>query len=106
MARRIMKKSNELYTMYDALVYDAKESIRDILSKQPEERLEIDAWVIADYDTVSDKEYVTGIQLKVDMIELIFPDGDILRSKYVFDSDWLYILECVEYALAVKEGRL
>ena len=101
-----MKKSKDLYAMYDALVYDAKESIRDILSKQPEERLEIDAWVIADYMEGSNKEDVTGIQLNDGMIELILKDGDILRSKDVLDSEWLYILECVEFALAEKEGRL
>ena len=101
-----MKKSNELYKMYNALVYDAKESIRDILSKQPEERLEIDAWVVTDYMDGSNKEDVTGIQLKDGMIELILKDGGILRSKDVLDSEWLYILECIEYELAVKEGRL
>ena len=101
-----MKSSNDLYKMYNALVYDAKESIRDILSKQPEERLKIGAWVIADYMLDSNKEDVTGIQLNDGMIELILKDGGILRSKDVLDSEWLYILECVEYALAEKEGRL
>ena len=101
-----MKNSNELYKMYDALVYDAKESIRDILSKQPEERLKIDAWVVADYMEGSNKEDVTGIQLNDGMIELILKDGDILRSKDVLDSEWLYILECVEYELEEREGRV
>ena len=102
-----MKKSNDLYAMYNALVSDARESIRDILSKQPEERLEIDAWVVADYMMEgSNKEDVAGIQLNNGMIELILKDGDILRSKNVLDSEWLFILECVEYELAKKEGRL
>ena len=102
-----MKNSKDLYAMYNVLVYDAKESIRDILSKQPEERLEIDAWVVADYMMEgSNKEDVTGIQLNNGMIELILKDGDILRSKNVLDSEWLFILECVEYELAKKEGRL
>ena len=101
-----MKNSQDLYVMYNALVSDAKESIRDILSKQPEERLEIDAWVVADYMEGSNKEDVTGIQLRDGIIELILKDGGILRSRDVLDSEWLYILECVEYALAEKEGRL
>ena len=106
MARRIMRKSNELYKMYDALVYDAKESIRDILSKQPEQRVIADMWIVADYGEGAYKEHVTGIQLKDGMIELILKDGGILRSKDVLDSEWLYILECVEYGLVLEEGRL
>ena len=102
-----MRNSNELYEMYDALVYDAKESIRDILSKQPKQRVIVDMWVVANYDEGAQREYVTGIQLRDGMmIELILPDGDIVRSKDVLDSEWLYILECVEYELAVEEGRL
>lgn len=101
-----MKTSNELYKMYNALVFDARKSIGNILSKQPEERLEIDAWVVADYIEDSNKEDVSGIQLNNGMIELILKDGGILRSRDVLDSEWLYILECVEYELAVKEGRL
>ena len=97
-----MRNSNDLYAMYNVLVSDAKESIRDILSKQPEERLKIEAWVIVNYM----EEDVTGIQLRDGMIELILKDGDIVRSKDVLNSEWLYILECVEYALAEKEGRL
>ena len=101
-----MKKSNDLYAMYNALVSDAKESIRDILSKQSEERLEIDAGVVTDYGEGAEKDVVTGIQLRDGMIELILPDGDIVRSKDVLNSEWLYILECIEYELANKEGRL
>ena len=101
-----MKNSQDLYAMYNVLVSDAKESIRDILSKQPEERLEIDAWVVADYMEGSNKEDVTGIQLRDGMIELILKDGGILRSRDVLDSEWLYILECVEYELEEREGRV
>lgn len=92
--------------MYDALVYDAKESIRDILSKQPKQRVIVDMWVVTNCDEGAEREAVTGIQLNDDMIELLLPDGDIVRSKYVLNSEWLYILECVEYALAEKEGRI
>ena len=98
-----MKNSRDLYAMYNVLVYDAKESIRDILSKQPEERVMVDMWIVADYGVGAYKEDVTGIQLNDGMIELILKDGDILRSKDVLDSEWLYILECVEYELAEKE---
>ena len=101
-----MKKSNELYKMYDVLVSDAKESIRDILSKQPEQRVVVDMAVVTDYDAGAYREDVVAIQLEDGMIELILPDGDIVRSKNVLNSEWLYILECVEYALAEKEGRL
>lgn len=102
-----MKKSKDLYAMYNALVYDAKESIRDILSKQPKQRVIVDMWVVANYNEGAQREYVTGIQLRDGvMIELILPDGDIVRSKSVLNSEWLYILECVEYELAEKEGRL
>lgn len=101
-----MKKSNELYKVYDALVYDAKESIRDILSKQPKQRVIVYMWVVADYDEGAEREAVTGIQLRDGMIELILPYGDIVRSKNVLNSEWLYILECVEYELEEREGRL
>lgn len=101
-----MKNSNELYKMYDALVYDAKESIRDILSKQPNHRIEVDIRVVADYDAGAYREDVIAIQLEDGMIQLILTDNDILRSRHVLDSEWLYILECVEYELAKKEGRL
>ena len=101
-----MKNSNELYKMYDALVHDAKESIRDILSKQPEERLDMDAWVATDYNVGYEVVRVIGIQLKDNMIELILFGGDIMRSEDVLSSEWLYILECVEYELEEKEGRL
>lgn len=101
-----MRNSNELYKMYDALVYDAQESIRDILSKQPSQRLVVDMWIVADYDRGVNKEYVTSIQLKDGMIEFLLPDGYIVRSINVVNSEWLYILECVEYELAEKEGRL
>lgn len=92
--------------MYDALVYDAKESIRDILSKQPKQRVIADMRIVADYGEGAYKEYVTGIQLKDGMIELLLPDGDIVRSEDVLNSEWLYILECIEYELALEEGRL
>jgi hypothetical protein len=92
--------------MYNVLVSDAKESIRDILSKQPKHRVIVDMWVIVNYDEKAYTEYVTGIQLKDGMIELLLPDDDIVRSKDVLNSEWLYILECVEFALAEKEGRL
>ena len=98
-----MKNSNELYKMYDALVYDAKESIRNILSKQPNQRVAVDMWVVTDYDAGAEREAVTGIQLRDGMIELMLPDGDIVRSKNVLNSEWLYILECVEYELAERE---
>ena len=102
-----MKNSKDLYAMYNALVYDAKESIRDILSKRPKKNVMTDMWVIMDSDAAGyDKIYVAGVQLKDDMIELILKDGGILRSKDVLDSEWLYILECVEYELALEEGRL
>ena len=101
-----MKTSNELYEMLGALVSDAKESIRNILSKQPNQRIEVDMCVVANYDAGADREVVTGIQLKDGMIELLLPDGDIVRNKNVLNSEWFYILECIEYELVEKEGRV
>lgn len=101
-----MKTSNELYDRYGELIRDAKESIRDILSKQPEERVKMDDWVATDFNVGYELVRVMGIQLKDNMIELILFGGDIMRSEDVLSSEWLYILECVEYELEEKEGRV
>lgn len=101
-----MRTSNELYKVNDALVYDAKESIMDILSKQPKQRLEVEMYVVADYGEVVYKEKVVAIRLEDDMIELILTDDDTLKDEYILSSEWLYILECVEYELEEREERL
>jgi hypothetical protein len=92
-----MKKSNELYKMYDALVYDAKESIRDILSKQPEKKVEFPEMppqiLVEGWDGAV-KVPLDKIVSDEGFLEL-YSEGEVLSE--IHNSEWLYILECVEY---------
>lgn len=97
-----MKTSNELYKMYDALVHDAKESIRELVNKE----------IV--FSTVSPEILVEGWDgaVKVSLEKIVsdegflelYSDGEVLRE--IHSSEWLYILECVEYELEEREGRV
>jgi hypothetical protein len=88
------------------LVSDAKESIRKLLSKIPEKKVEFPEMppqiLIEGWNEVV-KVPLDRIALDEGFLEL-YSDGEVLSE--ILNSEWLYILECVEFALAEKEGRL
>lgn len=92
-----MKTSNELYDVYRELIRDAKESIKDILSKQHNQRIEVDMNIVGEYVGGAYKENVIAIQLKDGQLILI--GNNMLINRHIMGCEWLYILECVECGL-------
>lgn len=97
-----MKTSNELYDVYGELIRDAKESIRELVKNEiifsavtPE--ILVEGWdgavKVSLEKIVSDKGFLE-----------LYSDGEVLKE--IHSSEWLYILECVEYELEEREGRL
>ena len=97
-----MKKSNDLYERYGELIRDAKESIREMVKNEiifsavtPE--ILVEGWdgavKVSLEKIVSDKGFLE-----------LYSDGEVLKE--IHSSEWLYILECVEYELEEREGRL
>lgn len=100
-----MKTSQELYDKYGELVKDAKESIRELLSKTPEKKVEFPEMppqiLVEGWDGAV-KVSLEKIISDEGFLEL-YSDGEVLSE--IHNSEWLYILECVEYELEEKEGE-
>lgn len=96
-----MKTSNKLYEVYDALIGDAKSSIRELVDKSvkkevvfssPKPEILIEGWGGAE------KVSIEKISMKDGFLD-VYSDGDKLKNDIIHSSEWIYILECIEYGL-------
>ena len=90
--------------MYDALVYDAKESIRELVNKEIAFSTVHPEILVEEWDG-AEKVSVDKICIDDGFLE-VYSDGDKLKNAVIHSSEWLYILECVEYELEEREGRV
>lgn len=101
-----MKTSQELYERYGELIRDAKESIRELLEKAPGKRInfpEMAPWILMEHWEGCDKEPVLGLSMEKGYLEILCK-GFVAKIDDIVSSEWLYILECIEYELEEKEG--
>lgn len=94
--------------MFGGVIREAKNGIKELLDKQPNKTLMFkndNPWIIIEYWEGCGKEEVKGITTGNGFIELIC-EGFYAKSEDIISSEWLYILECVEYELEEREGRV
>lgn len=88
--------------MYGELIEDAKESIRELVKNEIIFSAVTPEILVEGWDGAV-KVSLEKIVSDEDFLEL-YSDGEVLSE--IHSSEWLYILECVEYELKEREGKL
>lgn len=96
-----MKTSEELYDIYNEVIIQAKNSIRELLEKQPDKTKmlkEAYPWIIQEYCEGVETIRISGATIRNGLIELITNDtpAQYVDIDDIIDSECLVVLQYLE----------